>query len=73
MHQSVANTAQLAPRTNLIRILKYFKKSCFFAFFFKKMKIMPQNILRELPISTDTNFRQSVATARKYRHVRWPG
>ena len=36
MHQSVANTAQLAPGTNLIRILKYFKKSCFFFIFFQK-------------------------------------
>ena len=31
MHQSLANTAQLVPGTNLIRILKYFKKSCFFS------------------------------------------
>ena len=42
MHQSLANTAQLVPGTNLIRILKYFKKCCFFSIFFLKMKIMPQ-------------------------------
>ena len=35
MHQSVANTAQLAPRTNLIRILKYFKNLVFLHFFQK--------------------------------------